>query len=144
MMLRPFHPCDLRRIELQRAQHNFYTNAPPDYGDRVLRGGAAHTVTHRGQLIACVGVLDTGDRHMGHVWLFLSKHASNHMVALTRMARRYFDVTAKRLLTATCEGQFEAGHRWLRLLGFEYVCDLPGYGLDGSDHVLYRLYRSVH
>jgi hypothetical protein len=74
--------------------------------------------------------------------LFLSTHAATKMLSLTRIAERFIGCAGKRRLYATTEMNFEQGQRWLKLLGFEQIKAMPGYGADGSDHLLFS--RSIH
>jgi hypothetical protein len=138
MQLRPFQPSDLSRIELQDRQRDFYTCAPEWYVPALAeRSIASYTLLSGGQVLACVGVVER-DESTGVVWLFLSRFAKVHMLTLTRAARRYLEVTGKRVLETTCITDFAAAHRWLRMLGFLPVKTLPAYGADGADHFLYR------
>lgn len=128
--IQPFHMEHLAALNVQPAQAwlvpHFQTLAP------LYESGPAYTVMRDGRPAACAGLLWTS--RGAHLWALLSRAAP--MVALTRAARRLFEVYAVRL-TATVETGFAAGIRWLEMLGFRRTETVPGFGSDGSDHHIY-------
>lgn len=46
-----------------------------------------------------------------------------------------------RLIEATVDAEFHAGHRWMGRLGFEFACPRPNYGPTGRDAIMYRRVR---
>lgn len=46
-----------------------------------------------------------------------------------------------RLIEATVDAEFHAGHRWIIRLGFEFAGLRPNYGPTGRDAVMYRRVR---
>ena len=56
-------------------------------------------------------------------------------VRATRAAEVFLNVCGKTILEATTEKDFAPGHRWLKLLGFQFVEILQNYGADGAGTV---------
>ena len=70
-------------------------------------------------------------------WAFLNHKSASHMTYITRRVRDALAKVKGRIeLTVRCD--FDAGHRWARLLGFSvetYV--MKAYGPEGEDHTSY-------
>ncbi len=135
----PFKPhhVDLLRLQgVQRAQRLSHVPAP--YA--TVLPGPALTVFEGPKVILCGGIATTSPR-MGVLWALLSEHAGRHMVFLHRATLRFIDTEPVRRLEATCEKGFGAGARWLRLLGFSYEGDMPGFGDNGETHERYGRVR---
>lgn len=70
------------------------------------------------------------------IWAVLSTDACRHMIALTREIRRWVGVCPGRL-EVIVRSDFEAGHRWVKLLGFKYHHHEEMFLPDGSDADIY-------
>jgi len=103
---------------------------------KYLEKGNSWTLLHDDLPILCGGTLQQWEgRHTG--WAFLNSKTGEHMLAVTRRARRIMG-EAKGRIECTVRKDFSEGHRWVRMLGFHaetYV--LKQYGPDGADHVGY-------
>jgi len=131
--VRPFHPDDLPRIDLQPSQIAG-REALLEMADVYAERGPAYTVEHGGRIVCCAGVIAVGS--YGVLWSALAAGAP--MLALHRAAIRFLSVHRFKLLQATAALQFEAGCRWLEMLGFERRDAMPDLGPDGAVHVLYE------
>lgn len=89
-----------------------------------------------GDVVACAGTIEHW-RNRHECWVFMTKRAARCMRRLTRLVEAFLDPLEGRI-EATVRADFEAGHRWLKMLGFhvETPC-LVYFGPDGADHTGY-------
>lgn len=95
-------------------------------------------VSNRGEVVACGGTVEEWPgRHAG--WLYFTPRTSQHMIRLYRLVK-FFLSDVRGRIEATVLVEFEPGHRFVRMLGFE-VENPPGllkrYDPDGRDHIAY-------
>lgn len=89
-----------------------------------------------GQPMACGGLLlQWPGRYTA--WTYLNELAGPHMRFITRAVQEKLDRIVGRVET-TVRSDFEKGHRWMRILGFEVETErMKGYGPEGEDHTGY-------
>jgi hypothetical protein len=142
MRIEAFRPEHLDRLQLQPAQAYFEQQfSQPGYAS-MLSNGPAFTALDGDVVLGCGGAAELwGDRAC--VWSLLSDRAGPHMMAITRAVRGFILQLPYRRIEALVDREFEAGHRWARLLGFE--CETPGgmrrFTPDGRDVSLYARVR---
>jgi len=89
------------------------------------------------RILGCAGLLPIWPG-LSHCWALLADDIGAGMIGVTRCAHRMLRMHTGRI-EAYVEAEFEAGHRWARILGFER--DTPGvlrkWFPDGSGAVLY-------
>lgn len=136
----PFEAVHFARLEPQAVQQW----AKEHHGDmRVAEGPHAITVMQDGQPVLCGGAVEiwTG---RAHLWSMLSSKASAaNFLGIHRHVTGFLDGLPFRRLEAAVDVDFEAGHRWMRLLGF--TCEAPrmrAYEVDGHDSALYARVRT--
>jgi hypothetical protein len=138
VQLIPFHPDHLARFELQPAQA--WMRSLIDGADYVrnMTACGAYSVEHAG-LILCMGAVVTIWPGRAHASSLVSAQAGPHYLGLHRLVARHLAGIGARRIEATVDGEFPAGHRWLKLLGFS--CETPagmaGYRPDGGTSYLY-------
>lgn len=136
----PFRPEHLASLKVQHGQ--LLQLSPGAIRDSALwaRMGPAYTGFVDGSVIGCSGVI-TGGTHIGLVWAAVAQDVGRHMLWLHRAVRRYLDAVVMthrvKRLEATVEEGFEAGCRWIELLGFRFEGRMPWYGLNGETHLRY-------
>lgn len=137
MTLEPFEPRHLTEIQMQPVQAQSWARyGSVQYAEEIARGVLAYSVRADGVLMGCGGIKEQTPE-IGHLWSFISVNAGPHLISMHRIARRMIEVSGKRVMVATSEKSFLNGCRWLQMLGFMAIEALPGYGIDGSDHILY-------
>lgn len=89
-----------------------------------------------GEPIACGGtMLQWPGRHIA--WAYLNMSTGPHMRFVTRAVQEGLATVYGRI-ELTVRSDFEKGHRWARLLGFEVEAPvLKAFGPLGEDHVGY-------
>lgn len=134
-----FRADHLKQLQLQDAQQYFNAEfGNPDYGMQLQASRYAFTGMAGDQVIGCAGVheLWTG---RAVAWALLSKDAGPHFAAIHKAASGFFKGCPFRRVEAMVEDGFDAGHRWVRLLGFknETPDGMPGYSPTGTKFYLY-------
>lgn len=133
----PFKPADLDELRLQPAQEYLAAFVGrPGYGQELVDAGPCYTVRRDGLVICCAGVVNLWAGRAS-AWALLSWDAGRSMRGLHREVLRFLDGCGIRRVEAYVYPQFEAGHRWATMLGFEREGLLRAFGLDGSDMVMY-------
>ena len=138
MTIIPFVPDHLRRLQLQPSQA---WCAPMLDAEMIAQHAElpAWTMLDGDEPVAVAGTIEIWPER-AIVWAYLSSHAGRHMVALTRAAQRYLAVAPQRRVEAYVETGFEAGHRWIQVLGFEREGVLRAF-YQGRDMTLYSRIR---
>lgn len=136
-----FRPAHLDELRLQPSQE--YLSAfvgRPGYGQELVEAGPCYTVRRDGKIICCAGVINlwTG---RASAWALLSWDAGKSMRALHREVLKFLDRCEIRRVEAYVYPDFEPGHRWARMLGFEREGFMRAFHLDGSDVVMYARIR---
>lgn len=135
--VRQFRPADLDELRLQPAQEYLAAFiARPGYGQELVDAGPAHTVWNGDRIVCCAGVANLWPGRAS-AWALLAWDAGRSMRGLHREVLRFLDGCGIRRVEAYVYPQFEAGHRWATMLGFEREGLLRAFGLDGSDMVMY-------
>lgn len=91
-----------------------------------------------GEVVACGGTIEQWQgRHLA--WMYLDGDTGKHMLFITREVKKKLAALQGRI-ELTVRHDFETGHRWARLLGFE-IENPPGilraFGPFGEDHISY-------
>lgn len=129
MRVEPFKPEHMaallpRMNKDQTLDHGLWT---PEFCARLAETCEAFSaLSESGDVLAVCGVMQLWPERY-HLFAYMSLDSGPHMVALTRGVRRFLAALRGRMETQVSEG-FEAGHRWVKLLGFK--CETPD-GMDG-------------
>ena len=143
LSITPFVPGDAFDIEVRPEQAAVCDH--PDFVDLLcdyLRDGAAYTARDGKRIVFCGGVYVTAPR-TGRVWFLACKQAREYwreiyFYAADYLDAHFFDNTLE-CIEATVQADWLAAQQFVeRRLYFKLTGLLLGYGLDGSDHLLYR------
>lgn len=136
MKIVPYKAEHMAALRLQSAQLCNLNWMPIDQAVQ-LEQVTSFTALDGDEVLACAGVLELWPGR-GAAWAFMAEGVGKRMLSVHRAVRRYFDVLDFRRLEAEVAVDFEQGHRWMRLLGFELESPrMRGYFPDGSDAALY-------
>lgn len=135
----PYQPEHFALLQLQKAQH---WCLPWMSEDTVawLAELDAYTIQHEEEVIAIAG-LWTKWPGSAVAWSYIADAAGPHMTALTRVVLRFLELKAPRRVEAYVDEEFEAGHRWMALLGFEREGLLRAFKPDGGGQYIYSRIR---
>lgn len=132
--MRPEHVAGFR---LQRKQAMLAGNlADPDYVAALVGSGHAYTALVDGRAIAFGGCLELW-KDRAYMWSLIGEDAGPHMRVLVRATAGFLKAAPWRRIEAAVASDFRAGHRLVRLLGFEFEGRMKAYSPDGADHDLY-------
>lgn len=132
--MRPEHVAGFR---LQPRQAMLAGNlSDPAYVDALVRSGNAFTALADGRAVAFGGCLELW-QDRAYIWSLIGEDAGPHMRMLVRAAAGYLKAAPWRRIEAAVASDFEAGHRLVRLLGFEFEGRMKAFSPDGVDHDLY-------
>lgn len=107
------------------------------HGHHLCQRGPAFQVLRDGVPVAAGGLVEIRPHH-ATAWAYVGADAGPAMVALTRAVRRVVGSRAYERVDTTVQGDFEAGHRWAEMLGFERVATLRRWGADRGDYTLFE------
>lgn len=109
--------------------------------ERIASGKYNFAVVKDGEVLLVGGVTEYWTNR-GEVWAVLNQNCKKNFLAMHNAVKRYLDVIPIRRIEASVLCEFEAGHRWVRTLGFTKEADkLRAYRLDGKDVSLYAKVR---
>lgn len=135
----PFKALHLAQIELQGAQT--FGGKSREIGEALERSFAFSGIDND-IVLGCAGIVPLWEGR-AHLWSYLSKNINKtQMIAIHRAALRGIEMRTEKRLEATCDVNFKAGHRWLKMLGFQMECErMRSYRPDGGDEALYSRIR---
>lgn len=114
-----FLPKHLLELRLQPAQGSLRASIlKPEYGTALALAGPCFSILVDERPVACAGAQEF---HPGRaeIWALLSRDSRPLMRQMTRAARGWFDQCGYARLEINVATDFEAGHRWARMLGFQ-------------------------
>lgn len=129
----------LKRLRVQPAQQSCLA-----YLTEELLADAVHmdayTALVDGAPVAVAGLMDFWPGR-AMAWSYIGEGAGLHMVRLTRAIRNFLDGQEIRRIEAYVDPDFEAGLRWIELLGFTREGRLRAFMPDGRDTVIFARVR---
>jgi hypothetical protein len=135
IVVRPFHPLDVLRIEPSHFGQPDCSLSLED-GHRFSDAGGAISVLHHGRILLIGGVVNIWPGR-SEVWSVLAKGSEKQMLMLTKIARNTLELSFVKRLESYCLSGFSQGERWLKILGFQHEATLKSYYPNGSDAELY-------
>lgn len=133
-----FKPAHLLELKLQPAQKNLReTILKPEYGTALALTGWAFTVMLDGRPVACAGAQEFHPKR-AEIWALLSRESNPLMRQMTRAAIGWFEQCQYDRLECHVATDFDAGHRWARMLGFKVEGpEKRAYSFDGGSVIPY-------
>lgn len=108
---------------------------------RAIEGSNAWTGWADGSPVWCFGWFEVYPTR-AVVWTFVGADAGPHFTAMHREAARVLGAMPHKRIETEVDWDFEEGHRWMRMLGFEMeAARLRGHRADGGDSALYARVR---
>lgn len=137
MNIVPFIPAHLDDLEVHDYMGFIQSQLNEDYGN-VLAQFPSYSAVSDGKVISCGGVVPTGV-YRQVAWSLMGTDSGKYLTALTRAVRRFLDLNECKRTETHVRSDFEAGHRWAKMLGFinETPDGMRGWGDDGYDYCLY-------
>jgi len=134
----PFKAHHLTEIDLQCGQQYLSAFITPSQGHALEAQEWSFTGVVNGIPLASAGVIPMW-MGRGMCWAYLSDHArGSKFLAVHRAVKRFLEGVYVQRLEMTVDTDFEPGHRWAEMLGFEMECaKMRAYRPDGGDCALY-------
>jgi len=128
----------LHAIDLQEGQAYLSNWVTPALAASLESSGWAYTGMDGDTPVGCAGVLPIWQGR-GMCWAYLSKNISTRQfVGVHKAVSRFLETCYLQRLEMTVDCDFEPGHRWAELLGFEMEAErMTAYRPDGGDCSLY-------
>ncbi len=133
MIVRPWTLGDSEAVRLQPAQ--CYTSDIADVTtdlSPLSKLGLAWAGEAGDKVVACGGLLPHWPGR-ATAWMLVSEAAGPHFAAIHRAVYRFLARSPYRRIEAHVDVGFEAGIRWMKLLGFELESYKRAYRPDGAD-----------
>lgn len=131
-----FHPSHLAAMDVQPGQA-YALESIDEMDMAVLSGPGAYTVLSDDRPIICGGVLEIVPWR-GLAWSFIAANLGPAFIHAHRVAKRVIESAPFPRIEMEVDCEFEEGHRWARLLGFELESPrLRKYGFGGRDVAMY-------
>lgn len=102
--------------------------------------GLAWTGEHEGVILGIAGLAPQWENR-ALAWALISDAAGPHFKCIHKAVKRMLDVSEFRRIEANVDVGFEAGERWMKLLGFKYEGYLTAFRPDGADMLMYARIR---
>lgn len=136
----PFRREHLQRMVLQPRQEGM-RELLTDELYAMMESSDSFTGLDGDRVLACAGTFQIWQGRAA-AWAYISNDVGNRMLDVTRAVRRYLDMVGHRRVEMDVDVEFEAAHRWARLLGF--TLEAPHrefFTPDGRDCALYARVR---
>lgn len=138
MRIEPFQRWHLQQLVDRSAQRHIGHFLQDAQHLEAIEAGQAFTALDSDRVLACAGLIPSWPGS-AQAWAMLANDIGGAgMVRVTRAVLRLLELHTGRI-EAVVEADFDAGHRWMRILGFE--CETPRpmrqWFPDGSAGVLY-------
>lgn len=136
-MIVPFKAEHLEQMDQHDTTSFFRPHIKLEQLKLLEQSGMAYTAIKDGRVLGCAGVVEYWpDR--GEVWAVFDKKIQHDFVYIHKAALRFLDTVPIRRIEAAVEFNFVAGHRWIRMLGFELeAVRMHAYVPSGADFSLY-------
>jgi RimJ/RimL family protein N-acetyltransferase len=135
----PFQPFHAELIDAQPMQR-IGVGLTREQVVELARDSDAYTMVDDERVIAYAGLLRQWDNR-AIAWALLGASANRTMLRVHRAVAAYLARSAVRRIEAHVDVAFEAGHRWIELLGFQREGVMRQFTPDGRDAVLYARVR---
>ena len=136
MHIEPFQPRHLEILVLQPSQAAVSVFFDKDYGEALKEAGPCFTAVDDGEVLACAGVVEQW-KGRAIAWGLISAHAGKQFVRIHKAVQRFLETTEFNRVEAFVDSDFDAGHRWIMMLGFEYEGYMKAFSPLGKDCKLY-------
>lgn len=144
MIVVPFKAEHLGDILLQESQIAFQPSMlDVSYGKMLETAGPAFTAIYDEHVVACLGIIPQWENR-AVAWGLIGIDAGRAFVSVHRAVRRFLELQQYARIETAVSSEFEEGHRWAQLLGFQKEGTMRAYTPDGRDCDLYARLKCKH
>jgi hypothetical protein len=141
MHIEPFQPKHLERLVLQPSQTVFSKFFDAEYGPSLKSAGPCFTALDGDRVLACSGIVSQW-HNRAIAWALISEDAGKNFIRIHKAVKRFLEGEQINRIEAYVDAGFDAGHRWIQMLGFEREGYMREFMPDGNDAVLYARLRN--
>ena len=132
-----FLPKHWEEMEQQETTAYLRPLTPAGYTQALAESPFSYTAISEGRIVACSGVIEHWPGR-AEAWAELAQISRKEFLAIHNAVKRFLEVCPYRRIEATVAVEFDAAHRWIKLLGFELEAPvMRKFGIDGGDCALY-------
>lgn len=136
MIVVPFKAEHFYAVEVQPSQ-DYVRSRVSEAHVKSLESTNAFTCVDGDKVIACYGWYELY-AHRALLWAYIAKDAGPYLTGLTRIGKAMIAGLTYRRIEMEVDCEFEAGHRWARMLGLHMEAErLHGFRMDGGDSAIY-------
>ena len=137
MEITQFRKEDLSLIEEQEITIISDDYLSDDYLDRMEKSPFSYTIWDQGKILGSLGIFEHTPQSF-EAWAILDKQCGGHFISIHRAVKRFLEAAPMSRIIAVVDYEFDAGHRWASLLGFDCEASrLTSYYPSGRDASLY-------
>lgn len=138
----PFRAEHLATITPQPEQAAELAALTPEQARASELAGEGWSILVGDKAVACAVLVPASDAR-ATVWAFIGADAGPHMRRATRIAKAMFEGSGFRRIEAVVATGFQAGARWMEMLGFELETPngMKSFGPNGESYSLYARVR---
>ena len=119
MRIEPFKPEHLTGLLLQPSQAVMQpVLTQQDYGQMLYKAGPAYAVILDNNVVACLGIIPQWEGR-AIAWGLIGSEAGKAFFGIHKAVKRFLDLQQYHRIETAVSTDFEQGHRWAQLLGFE-------------------------
>lgn len=142
MIVRPWQLGDTQRLQVQKAQAYMHDIAPMEMDLTPLAdAGMAFTGEVDGEPIVMAGLVHEWPGR-ATAWSVVGEKAGPHFIAIHRAVHDFLVRAPYRRIEAHVDVGFEAGIKWMKMLGFEIEAYKRAWRPDGADVLAFVRIRS--
>lgn len=134
----PFRADHLATLKPQAAQRAEFEAITPESARAHEMAGSGYTILVDDHAVACAVLAELGDGR-GAIWALIGADAGPYMRRAWGVATRMMLESGLRRIETIVATDFEAGHRWVKMLGFELETPngMRSFGPNGETCSLY-------
>lgn len=140
MRVVPFNPTHLCSLVIQRAQEGGPALTDEQAKALAQAGACYSALDDAGKTVAVAGVTVLWEGR-AIAWAMIDAAAGRHFIGIDRAVRAFLAGTELRRIEAHVDARFEAGIRWLEMLGFKREGFMAKFTPDSRDCFLYARVR---
>ena len=121
----------------QKSTQGFGTFWTEAHTKRLEKDRYAYTGIEGDRILFCAGVVEYWPER-GEAWAIFGQNQRKDFLKIHNAVKRFLNICPLKRIEATVDFDFEAGHRWVELLGFKLEAErMRSYRMDGGDASLY-------
>lgn len=132
---------DLQKLASQKPQLGIDALLETDRAKAIESDPYSYTIMSGEKVLLCGGVTQYWPNR-AEAWAIMDEGSTSEFIQVHRAVKKFLDSCTIKRIEAAVDVDFEAGHRWAELLGFELEAEcLKAYLPNGRDCSLYARVR---